>query len=164
MVDYSETELGRETSYSDQYDATLLQPIARSKARQQSQNGDLPFVGCDVWTAFEISWLSNAGLPQVAIGEFSFPCTSDSIIESKSFKLYLNSIIQTSFDAKQTVVELLTKDLSAACGAPVDIVLYELAEYAGFCAISEPQGTCLDQRPVIIDSYHPDSNLLVASV
>ena len=164
MVDYSETELGKETSYSDQYDATLLQPIARCKARQHSQNGDLPFVGCDVWTAFEVSWLNNAGLPQVAIGEFSFPCTSDSIIESKSFKLYLNSIIQTSFDAKQAVVELLTKDLSAACGALVDVVLYELAEYAGFCAISEPQGTCLDQRPVIIDSYHPDSNLLVANV
>ena len=163
MVDYSETGLGQETAYSDQYDASLLQPIARSKARQHAQGVSLPFVGCDVWTAFEVSWLNAEGLPQVAIGEFSFPCTSDSIIESKSFKLYLNSIMQTSYDSKHSVVELLTHDLSTACGAPVDVILYELAEYAGFYVISEPQGSCLDQRSVSIDCYHPDNTLLSAS-
>jgi len=164
MVDYSETGLGRETTYSDLYDASLLQPIPRSKARQQERTGTLPFVGCDVWTAFEVSWLNAEGLPQVAIGEFSFPCTSDSIIESKSFKLYLNSIIQTPFESKQVVTELLTADLSSACGSTVNVVLYELAEYAGFCEITEPQGICLDQRSVSIDRYHPDSTLLSADV
>ena len=98
MVDYSETGLGQETAYSDQYDASLLQPIARSKARQHAQGVSLTFVGCDVWTAFEVSWLNAEGLPQVAIGEFSFPCTSDSIIESKSFK----SVSYTHLRAHET--------------------------------------------------------------
>ena len=72
MADYRDTELGRDTVYSDQYDASLLYPIPRSKARD-GEAGAPPFSGVDLWTAFEISWLSRDGLPQVAIGEFIFP-------------------------------------------------------------------------------------------
>jgi 7-cyano-7-deazaguanine reductase len=160
MVDYSETELGKVTDYTDQYDAALLQPIPRSKARQSQTAEELLFVGVDVWTAYEISWLNLQGLPQVAIGEFVFPCTSHAIIESKSFKLYLNSFIQSSFANKQQVVGLLEKDLSNACGAVVEVVLYEMSEYAGFSSIGEPKGVCLDHRTVIIDCYHPDPTFL----
>ena len=91
MVDYSETGLGKSTIYASDYDPALLQPITRSKARQQENSRELPFFGYDIWTAFEVSWLNTYGLPQVAIGEFTFPCNSRAIIESKSFKLYLNS-------------------------------------------------------------------------
>ena len=127
MVDYSDTELGQETRYTDQYDQSLLCSIPRSKARQKSKQGALPFMGADLWTAFEISWLNSDGLPQVAIGEFFFPCISDSIIESKSFKLYLNSVIQTQYETKQALQNVLLKDLSAASGSQVEIVLYELS-------------------------------------
>ena len=132
MANYSDTGLGKHTAYTDQYDVSLLQPISRSKARQHEAGGELPFVGSDLWTAFELSWLNSDGLPQVAIGEFSFPCTSDSIIESKSFKLYLNSLIQTKYPSKHAVTDLLTVDLSDACGENVGVVLYELSEYSGF--------------------------------
>jgi len=162
MVDYSDTELGQETLYRDQYDPSLLCPIPRSKARQKSKQGALSFMGADLWTAFEISWLNPDGLPQVAIGEFFFPCISDSIIESKSFKLYLNSVIQTQYETKQALQNILVKDLSAASGSQVEIVLYELSEYAGFNPISEPEGVCVDQQSVVIDTYQPDASLLNA--
>ena len=100
MADYSSTELGKVTRYGDRYDPSLLDPIPRAVAREQlaaDAMGPLPdFVGVDLWTGFEISWLNKDGLPQVAIAEFLVPCTSLNIVESKSFKLYLNSFVLTS--------------------------------------------------------------------
>ena len=90
MSEYTFTELGKETRYSDSYDANLLCPIPRVKARQSAQAPEsLPFVGVDVWTAYELSWLNLDGLPQIAIVEFIVPCDSDSIvIGEKIFRLY----------------------------------------------------------------------------
>lgn len=161
MSDYTFTELGKETCYSDSYDANLLCPIPRVKARQSAQAPEsLPFVGVDVWTAYELSWLNLDGLPQIAIVEFIVPCDSDSIVESKSFKLYLNSFIQTKFSSMEEVESHLVKDLSAATGSIVEVTLYELGEYQGIQPISEPQGVCIDRQPVVIDSYTPDASLL----
>ena len=164
MVDYSDTGLGKDTSYAGLYDPNLLQPIARSRARQQDKAEALPFFGCDVWTAFEVSWLNINGLPQVAIGEFTFPCSSDAIIESKSFKLYLNSFLQTVFQSRGEVTNALVTDLSSSCGSPVDVVLYELAEYSALRSISEPLGYCLDGRQVKIDTYRPDNAFLICDL
>jgi 7-cyano-7-deazaguanine reductase len=161
MSEYTFTELGKETRYSDSYDANLLCPIPRVKARQSAQAPEsLPFVGVDVWTAYELSWLNLDGLPQIAIVEFIVPCDSDSIVESKSFKLYLNSFIQTKFSSMEEVESHLVKDLSAATGAIVEVTLYELGEYQGIQPISEPQGVCIDRQPVVIDTYTPDASLL----
>ena len=159
MADYSDTELGRETHYSDQYDASLLCPIPRAKAREDSADATV-FIGVDLWTAFEISWLNNDGLPQVVIGEFIFPCTSDAIIESKSFKLYLNSFNQSQYSSMGAVSEIMRADLSAASGSTVDVILYQIAEYNGFKPISEPSGVCLDQRSVTTDVYQPNASFL----
>lgn len=160
MADYADTELGKTTIYSDQYDASLLDPIPRTKARQ----AELPvtFIGVDLWTAFEISWLNPQGLPQIAIGEFIFFCTSEAIVESKSFKLYLNSLIQTRFDSRQQVIDLLSADLSAATGSKVDVILYDIEEYNGLNPIAEPKGSCLDHQQVTIEAYQPDADLLSA--
>ena len=166
MADYSDTGLGKETLYNDQYDASLLCPIPRSKARHQNEAGDTAvsaYIGVDLWTAFEISWLNRDGLPQVAIGEFIFPCTSDAIVESKSFKLYLNSFNQSHFGSMDDVSEIMRADLSAASGSSVDVILYEIAEYNGFKPIAEPSGICLDNRSVVIDTYQPDARFLMAS-
>ena len=161
MADYSDTELGRETRYSDQYDASLLCPIPRTKAREESTDSTA-FIGVDLWTAFEISWLNEDGLPQVAIGEFIFPCTSDAIIESKSFKLYLNSFNQSHFPSMEAISEIMRTDLCVASGSVVDVILYQIGEYNGFKPISEPIGVCLDQRSVVTDTYAPDASFLSA--
>jgi 7-cyano-7-deazaguanine reductase len=162
MTDYSDTQLGRETRYSDQYDASLLGPIPRSKARDEESVDATAFIGIDLWTAFEISWLNTEGLPQVAIGEFIFPCTSDAIIESKSFKLYLNSFNQSHFPSMQALSEVMRTDLSVASGSVVDVTLYQIGEYNGMKPIAEPDAVCLDQRPVATDVYQPDAGFLQA--
>ncbi|MFA0521326.1 NADPH-dependent 7-cyano-7-deazaguanine reductase QueF, partial [Vibrio sp. 10N.222.55.E8] len=80
-------------------DASLLQPVPRSLNRDDlALNGELPFIGHDIWTMYELSWLNSNGLPQVAVGEVFIPATSPNLIESKSFKLYLNSYNQTQFE------------------------------------------------------------------
>ena len=159
MSDYRFTELGKETRYSDFYDPSLLCPIPRVKARQ-SKDKALPFVGIDLWTAYELSWLNLDGLPQMAIVEFMIPCDSESIVESKSFKLYLNSFIQTQFASMEAIHSQLVKDLSAATGAVVNVVLYEIAEYQGIQPVSEPKGLCIDRQSLVIDTYSPDPTLL----
>jgi len=159
MSDYRFTELGKETRYSDFYDPSLLCPIPRVKARQ-SNDKSLPFVGIDLWTAYELSWLNLDGLPQMAIVEFMIPCDSESIVESKSFKLYLNSFIQTQFASMEAIHSQLVKDLSAATGAVVNVVLYEISEYQGIQPVSEPKGLCIDRQSLVIDTYSPDPTLL----
>ena len=164
MADYRFTELGKETAYTDQYDASLLCPIPRVKARQLDAEAEvLPFKGVDLWTAYELSWLNLDGLPQVAIVEFVIPCDSQAIVESKSFKLYLNSFIQTTFASMEAVQQRLIADLSSATGAVIEVVLYEVSEYQGIQPISEPQGQCIDKQSVKINSYYPDSGLLVSA-
>lgn len=162
MSDYKFTELGKETSYSQSYDPRLLCPIARVTARHSQSEVNLNFKGVDLWTAYELSWLNLDGLPQVAIAEFMVPCDSESIIESKSFKLYLNSFIQTSFANMESVQHQLVKDLSSAAGAMIEVILYEIAEYQAMQPISEPQGNCIDRQPTVINSYDPDASLLQA--
>ncbi len=105
MSNYSDAKelvgltLGKDVSYSSQYDATLLQAVPRSLNRDELSLGEnLPFKGCDVWTLYELSWLNDKGLPQVAIGYATIPATSPNLIESKSFKLYLNSFNQSTFN------------------------------------------------------------------
>jgi 7-cyano-7-deazaguanine reductase len=57
----------------------------------------LPFFGADLWTGYELSWLNLRGKPQVALVHFTIPCETPNIIESKSFKLYLNSFNNSRF-------------------------------------------------------------------
>ena len=88
-----QSQLGRASAYVDRYDASLLFPIARATQREAMgiANDALPFFGADIWTAFELSWLNPRGKPQLAIAHFTVPCETPNIVESKSFKLYLNS-------------------------------------------------------------------------
>ena len=87
--------LGKETVYKNTYDASLLYPISRSSTRQALLGeARLPFKGTDVWTAYEVSWLDSQGKPQQRLAEFSFSHDTTNIVESKSFKLYLNSFNQ----------------------------------------------------------------------
>ena len=98
MNELTGSQLGRASAYVDHYDASLLYPIARQPKRAElGLAGALPFLGADVWTAFELSWLGTRGKPQVALAHITVPCESTHIIESKSLKLYLNSFNKPSW-------------------------------------------------------------------
>ncbi len=150
--------LGQKALYPDSYDASLLEPIARQLSRAElNLDGDLPFYGADIWTGYELSWLGASGKPEVAIAEFFFPATSANIIESKSFKYYLNSFNQTKFDNREHVRSTLTQDLSLKSGAQVEVNLYSLE---GFAAPDALSGTCVDVLEVSVDQYSPNAKLL----
>ncbi|UTA46555.1 NADPH-dependent 7-cyano-7-deazaguanine reductase QueF [Simiduia sp. 21SJ11W-1] len=152
--------LGKTTDYVDQYEPGLLDPIPRSLAREAlALDGALPFTGVDRWTGYEVSWLNRKGLPQVAVAEFEFPCTSPNIVESKSFKLYLNSFNQTAFGSVQEVVGRLEEDLSAAAGAPVLVQLMDLRQ-AVQQGVGHFTGVCLDDQDVSCSAYTPAPELL----
>ena len=156
----SENPMGKMTEYPERYDPGLLFTLPRSVNRKQIGLTDsLPFKGEDIWHAYELSWLNRQGLPQVAMGTFSFACESPFLIESKSLKLYLNSLNQKVFDDSQRVIELLVKDLSEKSGADVKVELLDLA--ASQQIVSRPQGLCLDTLDIQVNKYQPDAGLLV---
>ena len=82
----------------DHYAPELLYPIPRDDgATPWASSGALPFYGVDLWHAYEMSWLDAAGKPVARVGRFSVPASSPNMVESKSFKLYLNSLNSTRF-------------------------------------------------------------------
>ncbi|ELO1814116.1 NADPH-dependent 7-cyano-7-deazaguanine reductase QueF [Vibrio fluvialis] len=152
--------LGKKTKYANQYDPSLLQPVPRSLNRNDLNLGnELPFLGCDIWTLYELSWLNDKGLPQVAIGEVAIPATSANLIESKSFKLYLNSFNQTRFADWAEVQACLQKDLSACAGESVQVEVKSLAAYTAQPIVTM-QGECIDDQDIEISSYDFDDTLL----
>ena len=112
--------LGKPVAYAQHYAPELLFPIARQGKRDEIgiAADALPFVGEDLWNAYELSWLDPRGKPVVALAQFVVPAWSPNIIESKSFKLYLNSFNQTKLSDVAVLTETLVRDLSAAAGAP----------------------------------------------
>jgi 7-cyano-7-deazaguanine reductase len=166
MSKYSDAEalqgltLGQSTAYTSEFDATLLQSVPRSLNRDDLNLPEpLPFFGCDIWTMYELSWLNNNGLPQVAIGEVRLPATSPNLIESKSFKLYLNSFNQTKFDCWDSVQQTLQQDLSQCAGESVSVQLSALHSFTGQ-GVANFAGECIDHLPVVIDNYDFDPALL----
>ncbi|WP_203344183.1 NADPH-dependent 7-cyano-7-deazaguanine reductase QueF [Vibrio fluvialis] len=155
--------LGKKTEYANQYDPSLLQPVPRSLNRNDLNLGnELPFLGCDIWTLYELSWLNDKGLPQVAIGEVAIPATSANLIESKSFKLYLNSFNQTQFADWAEVQACLQKDLSACAGESVQVEVKSLAAYTAQPIVTM-QGECIDDQDIEISSYDFDDTLLTGA-
>ncbi|MYM60254.1 NADPH-dependent 7-cyano-7-deazaguanine reductase QueF [Vibrio sp. OCN044] len=154
--------LGKKTEYVSQYKPELLDPIPRARGRAEiKERIQATHTGFDLWTAFEISWLNNKGKPVVAIGEFVIPHTSDNLIESKSFKLYLNSYNQTRFDSQDHVMQQMKQDLSEAAGAEVLV---------SFVAVDEPQQTsvdknvhCIDGLDITVDSFDYNEDSLIGS-
>ncbi|WP_455925798.1 NADPH-dependent 7-cyano-7-deazaguanine reductase QueF [Pseudomonas putida] len=154
--------LGKSSEYISTYTPSLLFPIPRAaKWAELGLTADtLPYQGVDFWNCFELSWLLPSGKPVVAIGEFSIPADSPNIIESKSFKLYLNSLNQTPFDSVEALEACLVKDLSAAAGKPVGVRVRRLADVEAEGVVALP-GVCIDDLDVSISSYeHPQPELL----
>lgn len=146
--------LGKTSEYVSSYTPSLLFPISRmAKWAELGLSAEtLPYRGVDIWNCYELSWLTPAGKPVVAIGEFSIPADSPNIIESKSFKLYLNSLNQSAFDSREALRAVLQKDLSAAAGAPVGVRLRSLDEVAEE-GIGRLPGRCIDELDIAVDGY-----------
>ncbi|HEK2702246.1 TPA: NADPH-dependent 7-cyano-7-deazaguanine reductase QueF [Pseudomonas aeruginosa] len=146
--------LGKTSEYVSSYTPSLLFPISRTAkwAELGLSAETLPYRGVDIWNCYELSWLTPAGKPVVAIGEFSIPADSPNIIESKSFKLYLNSLNQSAFDSREALRAVLEKDLSAAAGAPVGVRLRSLDEVAEE-GIGRLPGRCIDELDIAVDGY-----------
>jgi len=146
--------LGKTTVYADRYDPALLFPIPRQAKRDEiGVTEPLPFHGEDVWNAYELSWLDARGKPVVALAEFRVPATSPNIIESKSFKLYLNGFSQERIADRSALVDTLVRDLSAAAGATVSVTLSDAQ--ASDHGVIDLEGTLVDNLDVAIDDYGP---------
>ncbi|OKP02128.1 NADPH-dependent 7-cyano-7-deazaguanine reductase QueF [Xenorhabdus eapokensis] len=150
----SQLTLGKPTPYRDNYDPTLLQAVPRSMNREPLGlfPDSLPFHGADIWTMYELSWLNARGVPQVAIGHVSLDATSENLIESKSFKLYLNSFNQTRFADWETVQKTLQQDLSACANGNIEVALHPLHDFSQQ-PIGEFAGKCIDNQDIDIDDY-----------
>ena len=158
--------LGKQTSYPDHYDPSQLYPIERAPKRAEiGLAGALPFFGADLWTAFELSWLTPRGRPQVAIAHFTIPCETPNIVESKSLKLYLGSFSNTRFGSADEVRDRLRADMSEAVwrGAGskatigVRLVLPDAFERE---KVQELEGLSLDRLDIECTEYTPAPALL----
>ena len=143
--------LGRHVDYPQGYDPDLLYPIARTLGRHAIglRDAALPFIGHDRWHAYELSWLDAKGKPQVATATFQVPADAPNLVESKSLKLYLNSLNSTRFNSDAAVLERIATDLSARAGADVQVV-------SGLPPMADaPEGESIDGLDVEIDHYGP---------
>ena len=161
-LNLSQAPLGKASSYIDQYNAKLLFAIPRAGKRAEiglDRSVIAPFFGADMWTAYEVSWLNARGKPQVALAHFAVPCESPNIIESKSFKLYLNSFNGSVFADFDTVAQRLKRDVSAAVGASVSVRLTK-PEAFDAQVIHELDGLNLDRLDIDCTRYTPAPELL----
>lgn len=158
-----QSPLGKPATYQAQYDASLLFSIPRAQKRAEIGVGvdgnPPPFFGADMWTCFELSWLNQKGKPQLAIAHCIVPAESPRIIESKSFKLYLNSFNNTRLVNIEALQMLLQHDLSEACGSTVSIKLIPPELFASE-KIQELEGVLLDRLDIDCDTYTPNPDFL----
>ena len=159
---WSQAPPGRRTGFVSAYTPGLLFPVSRRPKREEVCVPEpLPFRGCDIWNAYELSWLNPGGRPEVAIAEFRVPCDSECLVESKSFKLYLNSFCQSKFSGRDEVEATLAKDLAGATGSEVSVSLF-LPEQFSHQRLSGFGGICLDRLSVRIERYTVQPDFLRA--
>jgi len=154
--------LGKATEYREIYAPDLLQAVPRSMNRVElNLTAELPFSGTDRWNGYELSWLNSKGKPLVAIMRCEVPVSSPNLIESKSFKLYLNSFNQSHFDCIESVVETLTADLSQCAGGKVKVMLFKPAEFPQM-QISSFDAVSIDDLDIEVKDYQLAPSILHA--
>ncbi|MCB1119677.1 MAG: NADPH-dependent 7-cyano-7-deazaguanine reductase QueF [Chlamydiia bacterium] len=160
MRHLKEAPLGQSSTFVTQYDPDQLFPVARKVNREVLDiSGKFPFAGVDVWNAYEVSWLNEKGKPEIAIATFVFPCESPYLIESKSFKLYLNSLNQTHFSSPEDLEKILSNDLTKASGDYVEVKL-TLPKAFKKEQLKKVEGVCIDDLDVTIDTYEVEPEFL----
>ncbi len=152
------TLLGKTTDYIDHYAPELLTPIARSLGRDAIGRHD--FRGTDIWRLYEMTWIDERGLPQVAAGEIHIPATSPNIVESKSLKLYIGSLTQTVIKSVKEAEELIRRDVGACVGADIAVHLSPVDRW--HCPVRDVPGTLLEKEAgdMTFTVYDVDPTLL----
>lgn len=163
-IELSDLSLGKPTEYCSEYNPLLLQAVPRSLNRDGLgiKANHLEFKGEDVWYGYELSWLNNKGKPIVAVAEFRFDCTSPNIVESKSFKLYLNSFNQSKFSSWKDVQERLVHDLSNTSGYQAKVSLFKVDDCQPL-TIAPITATCIDDIDIAVNTYDINPTLLSMS-
>ncbi len=151
MNTVQDSSLGKDVAYPSQYDAGLLFPIPRVTGRAEIGLADtkLPFIGHDRWHAYELGWLDSRGKPCVATATITVPCESPNLVESKSLKLYLNSLNAVRFNRDEAVRERIATDLSARAGADVTV------SFGLPAMVAMERGDSIDAQDLAIDDYGP---------
>lgn len=157
------SELGHQTVYDTSYNPERLFPIPRKEKRLEIgiESSSLPFYGFDSWTHYEVSWLNDSGKPMVAIVELDYDCTTPYIIESKSLKLYFNSLNNAKFKTVDDVTKTIKQDLEKRLNGPVNIslqLLHELPETITYS--TRFSGVCLDMLDIECTDYLVNPNVL----
>jgi 7-cyano-7-deazaguanine reductase len=160
MHNVEHSPLGKSSEYIDRYSPALLYPIAREPkwAELGLVRNTLPYHGVDIWNCYELSWLNEKGKPMVGVAQFSIPANSPNIIESKSFKLYLNSLNQTVFKNVKALEQVLVNDISQAAGSTISVSVSTIDEIADQ-GLDKAPGDCIDDQDIEIqyyDSPRPD--------
>ena len=152
--------LGKTSEYIENYSPELLQAVPRSLNRNELKlNETLPFSGTDRWNGYELSWLNDKGKPQIAMLRCEVPASSENLIESKSFKLYLNSFNQTKFTSQQAVHEAISRDLSQCAGESVALELFEPTKFSNMNLVTW-DANCIDELDIEIDEYQLNPSYL----
>lgn len=157
-----DSELGKKSDYDTTYNPKRLFPIARVEKRAEIglDSSNLPFYGVDIWNHYEVSWLNSKGKPIVAMAEIIYDCTSPFIIESKSLKLFFNSLNQTKFNHIEDVSQTIQKDIENCVKAPVSINLTTLSALEDRAIQNQFMGICLDELDIACDQYTVEPNFL----
>lgn len=156
--DKPELLLGKQTPVCDSYAPQLLFPIPRAAGRERLSATGSAFFGEDLWHLYELSWLDQQDKPQVRVGRLRVPASSPNMVESKSLKLYLNSLNNTRFASEAEFRQTVSRDLAVVVGSAVTLELLDITDpkLAGKC----PPGDCLDQLPIERSQSEPDAGLL----
>lgn len=158
----AELSLGKTVSYSDQYDPELLQAVPRKLNRDMiNLSSILPFTGNDIWNGYELSWLNQKGMPQVAIMRCYVPFDSVNIVESKSFKLYLNSFNNTRFASQAAVQTALITDLSACAQGDVSVSIIAQQAFTQQ-QIQHTDAICIDDQDLEFTDFNIDTSILTS--
>ena len=152
------TPLGKNSDYPKNYDPAQLCPLKRSGSWHDFGYESAPWVGVDIWNAWEISWLNPNGLPQVAVAEIRVPASSPFLIESKSLKLYLNSFSSTSFNSPGEIQDVISTDLSACAKEQVSVELSAVSDIPA--TQTKLDGFCIDDLDININEYKRNAGLL----
>lgn len=120
--------LGQSSEYKSTYDPSLLvrEPRQSNRTHLDLHDDSLPFSGTDTWNAYEISGLTDLGMPVSGIAKIVYPCDGKYIVESKSLKLYYNSFNGTKLgknaeEVRKNIAETSAKDLSEYLGVDVEV-------------------------------------------
>lgn len=150
-----ESPLGRSTPRVRDYDPDLLFALARPQPWRERGLDRTPFrTALDLWTAWELSWLSARGQPQVAVAQLRIPGDSPRIVESKSLKLYLFSLSHRRFADRDAVARTIEQDVGARLGTPLSL------HWQAACPRTRPAGIDLDAQDMEVTVYDYAPELL----